>query len=297
MKKYTQGSVVIVVLIAVVVGAVAGGGFYFMQNQPTPTAQVEGVTQNNESRGDFLSIISPTHSDTLEPGKPFTVSFTPVKNADSYEITISAPSYTDRTKNLINSSERAVLLKEKTKNTSHTITVPESPAHYLNETSYNGETLVVRALDKNGNPMNAVSESVFHGKKVTSEKPAVDSKQIKILVSPTDPKLLNADKLVVDRTGGTVTLQFGALPAGLASRKVSVSCYGPKVTLESIVCPEGSFTAGKEAFTKTMTIGPNTFPDRDTSISFRVQYYDAAGKEPNSSGIDDETFLSIKVRR
>jgi hypothetical protein len=158
---------------------------------------------------------------------------------------------------------------------------------------------VVKALDRSGNQLKvSVSQQ---GKQY--EIPAMDQKQIKILALPTHPNLLDADTYVVGKEGGIVTLKFGALQSPYVKRKVTFMCpleASQMASIDGVGCSGPRPTTlefGSEAFTKKMTVKANPFPGRDTAVALRVQYYDANGVEANPEGLDDDSWLSIKIKK
>lgn len=249
--------------------------------------------------GKKLSIVTPSGNNILEPGKPVTVVFSPVSGASSYEITITKPAYVDRSRRLISGDKIDTLFREITSETTHVIIVPKSNDYETTENGYNGENLVVKALDRSGNQLKvSVSQQ---GKQY--EIPAMDQKQIKILTLPTQPNLLDADTYVLEKTGGTVTLKFGALQAPYVKRKLIFLCpleVSQMASIDGVGCSGPRPTPiefGSEAFTKKMIVKANPFPGRDTAIALRVQYYDANGNEANPEGLDDDSWLSIKIKK
>jgi hypothetical protein len=231
--------------------------------------------------GTTLSVVAPTHSNILEPGKPVTVLFTPIKTAANYEIIITKPAWEDKRRLLISADKKDTLFKTITTSTKLDIIVPQTDTFYASENAYHGEELWVKALDASG--------KVLRQERV----------QIRILPPPNQPELAKADKYVLGKNGGTITLTLGKLPSKYSKRTISISCPN----MYSIASIDGNssceepITFGTGAMTKKMIVKPNFFKDRETAFYLRIQYYDLQGKEINSSGIDDESFVSIKLRR
>ena len=264
-------------------------------------AEAQAIQSASEVSG-VEPVITAPNENILEPGKPFTVVFASVKNASKYEITITTPARDE----LGRSIPDKILFKEVTPNTTHTMIVPNSDSLFASEHTYNGEKIIVKALDSQGNVLNLKRE--YSGRTITA--PAISEQQIKILPLPTKPQLLNADKYVLDKEGGTVTLTFGALSAPLKTRKVYL--FGDnnlKTSIDSVSLPEPRFpeqendslTFGQEAFTKKFIIGNNPYKERDTALALVVKYYDAAGSElkSESQGLKYEpwSWLSIKIKK
>ncbi|MES2437109.1 MAG: hypothetical protein V4519_03775 [Patescibacteria group bacterium] len=241
-----------------------------------------------------LIIAMPNYDQVLEPGKPFIVVFSPIKGAVKYEISITKPSWVDKNRLLIDPENVTTLLKETTTNTIHTIIVPKTDSMYSSENSYQGEILHVKALDSQGN---IVKNKITYGGQ-SFDAPAQDQQQIEILASPTHPELLKANNYVLEKSGGSITLSFGPLPAKYSKREVSLMCINgssQSASIDGKNCDE-KITLGTGPYTKKLLIGPNPFKDRETSIAVQVQYFDHSGTV-RSQGVFDDSFISIKLRR
>lgn len=333
MKNYQKGFAIPLIIAIIAILAVGGGVYYSSQIKKASQQDVTNSSDdiqsapNNASasqnasdvaeaqsnlakinvqyqqmgieQGKKLIIATPSGNNILEPGKPLTVVFSPVRGAISYEITITKPAYVDRSRRLIRGDKVDTLFREVTSETTHTIIVPKSNDYETTENGYNGENIVVKALDQSGNQLKVhISQQ---GKQY--EIPAMDQKQIKILSLPTQPNLLDADTYVLGKEGGTVTLKFGALQSPYVKRKITFLCpleVSQMASIDGVACSGPRPTPlefGSEAFTKKMIVKANPFPGRDTAVALRVQYYGVNGNEANSQGLDDASWLSIKIKK
>ena len=340
MKNHQNGFIAYVVLFVVAVSAV-GGGYFFLESQKVkfpklsqntnlsesdlsipekPTTKTSAISQNISDvaeaqanlakinaqyqqmgfeSGKKLTIATPSTDNILEPGKPVTVVFSPIEGAVFYEISITKPAYIDKSSRITSGGKTDILLSEVTTETTHVIIVPESKDFETSENSYNGEVLVVKALDKNKNQLKITVTQ--QGKQY--EVPAMDQKQIKILSLPTQPSLLDADRYVLEREGGTIVLKFGALQFPNVSRKLTFVCPSHipgMLSIDGVACSRLEKVVlefKSEAFTKNFIVKGNTSSKRDTAAALRVQYYDAKGNEINPQGLDDESWLSIKIKK
>ncbi len=313
--RFTKIIVAVIVVVAVVgfvawdTNLIPKDSFRTSNNENTPitTDDTKSPSSNQsiESRqmsfeqAKKVSITAPSGNDILEPGKPAVVVFSPVQGAVSYEITITIPAYTDRSRNLVSADKVDTLFKEVTSETTHTIIVPKTIAYQTSENGYNGEKIIVRALDRDGKQL--MINGIQQGK--AYEIPAVDEKQIKILSLPTQQNLLDADTYVLGKEGGTITLKFGALQLPSVKRKVVFVCpseVNSIISIDGISCGGPQATPlefGAEAFTKKMIVKGNPFPGRDTAIALMVSYYDSKGNRISSRGIDDQSWLSVKISK
>ncbi len=247
------------------------------------------------AEGKYLAITAPSYSNVLEPGKAVTLVFSPVSGASEYEITITKPSSNDQPLGATSGDQVDTLLRETTADTVHNIIVPQTDAFALNEQTYNGEKLIVRALDKDG----FVIKNTITQQGKLYEAPAMDEKQIKILPPPSQPQLLRADTYVLPKEGGTITLTFSNIPPQYTSRKVTFLCTEGKesqVSIDGLTCSK-TLTLGKSSYIKKMIVQANPYKDRDTAVAVRVQYFDVDGHETNPTGLDDESSVSIKIRK
>jgi hypothetical protein len=293
MKKSIKGFAPLLLILIIAIGAIVCGAFYF-------NAQEESTSEIPSDQ--MFSITSPTYDDVLEPGKSFTISYTPIKEAAKYEITITEPLLMTPTEpyrggGLVSPDELKILLQATTTDTSHTITVPNSQYPYLTGSSYNGDILIVKALDAKGRVLTATMEYEVEGKTMSVPRPLMDQQQIMIIPLPNQPELLDADVRVLNNDGGTITLKFGALPSKYKTREVLLMCYFQEgsVSIDATTCPDGRFTAGSDAFTKTLTVKPSITKGSDTSFAIRARYYDPAGKGDDYGLLD--SWLSIKIRK
>ncbi len=248
------------------------------------------------SKDDANFVIVAPLDDILEPGRKFTLVFTPVKSASKYEISISTPHNIPGRPGLVDSSNPDILLKQIVTSSTYTITVPESKTFYTSEHSYGGEELTVKALDSSGTVMKISPISPYSGKRY--EVQAIATRQIKILSTPTDEKMLGSDKYVLSSDGGEITLTFGKVPPPFVSRKIFVDCYDLNILIDSVQCPKGdySFKAVTGEFTKKLTIKGNRLKGfRDTAFDISERLYDASGKV--KGGLDDSFSVSIKLEK
>lgn len=273
--KNLQKGFVVPLIIAIIAVLAIGGGVYVYENkkEKTPavniqnTSYIKDITENSVKP---INILSPTFENVLESGKTTKVIFSPVDNANKYVISITYPDN--------KSSSNITLFKTQTSSTNLDIVVPQTKGIYLGENSSNGERLLIQAYDNRDNLI------------------TIGETQIRILPSPNQPSLLKANKYVVSGNGDEVTLTFGILPKQFTKREVDISCVNT-YTLASIDNePCGKIlTLGAGAYTKKLLIKRSIFQDRETAVIVGVRYYDSNNQEKNPSGIDDESFVSIKL--
>ena len=257
------------------------------------TAEATAIQMVSWVNGERPLIAAPHDDDILELGKPFTVVFAPVRNAIKYEITITEPTRDEEGKltNIV-----GTLVKEVTTNTTFTIIVPDSNNFGPNCCT---KKIVIKALDALGNVLNFNRE--YYGR--TSTVPAISEEQIRFLPFPSQPKLFNVDKYVIDEDE-KVTLTFGALSPPLKTRKVYL-LSGPKVKIGSDLLSNASSSSdglifSQEAFTKELIFVKNAYyKGISEEIVLIVKYYDASGNELNSQGTKYApwSWLSIKVKK